>query len=264
MDINNKRILLTGAYGGIGTQLVQKLSALDCQLAISGRDQSRLSELAGRISITSKHPLIPLPADIGNPEQCATLISQATDQLEGMDILINLAGQQTFKPLSKLTSEEIEIQIGVNLQAPILLSRHALIQMQKQGHGKIVNIGSTFGSIAFANFSVYSATKFGLRGFSESLRRELAGTDIKITYVAPRATKTHMNSDAVYEMAKETGMNMDSPEKVADEIIHAIKNDKANHFIGFPEKLFARINAILPGFVDKALNKQNLLAQKYV
>lgn len=103
-----------------------------------------------------------------------------------------------------------------------------------------------------------------MRGFSESVRRELAGTDIKVVYIAPRATRTPMNRDAVYEMAKETGMNMDSPDKIADEIISAISSGKANYYIGYSEKLFARIKAILPGVFDKLLNRQNLLAQKYI
>ena len=73
-----------------------------------------------------------------------------------------------------------------------------------------------------------------------------------------------MNSASMYKMAEETRMNLDTPDTVAAEIIRAIVNDKTHHFIGFPENIFARINALLPNLVDKALHKQNLIARKYV
>ena len=264
MNISNKKILLTGASGGIGKSLALRLADYDCQLILSGRNQQQLETIAAKIIGSSGCNVKIIVADIKNTQECIRLIDSAIAELGGLDILINLAGLQTFKPLAELTTAQIESQIGINLQAPILLSRQALSYMKAQGDGQIVNIGSTFGSIGFANFSVYSAAKFGLRGFSEALRRELRGTGIKINYIAPRATRTNMNSESVYKLAKDTGMTMDSPEKVASEIIKAITDDKKNHFIGFPEKLFARINAVVPGWVDKALHKQNMIAQKYL
>ena len=264
MNISNKKILLTGASGGIGKALALQLAQYNCQLVISGRNQQQLDVIAASIIGSSECQVTSITADITKTQECIRLVDAANTQLNGLDILINLAGLQTFKSLIEMETVEIESQIAVNLQAPILLSKQATAYMKTQGNGHIVNIGSTFGSIGFANFSVYSAAKFGLRGFSEALRRELQDTRIKITYIAPRATRTQMNSDSVYEMANETGMSMDSPEKVAREIIAAISGEKKNHFIGFPEKLFARINAVVPGWVDRALYKQNTIAQKYL
>ena len=264
MNLKDKKILLTGATGGIGGELVKQLAGHNCKLVLSGRNQQQLDVLAAKVKGSGQQNVISLAADIFNAQQCADLVKQTNARLGGLDILINLAGLQRFKTLGELTTEEIENQITVNLQAPIMLTQAALTLMKNQQSGQIVNIGSTFGSIGFANFSVYSAAKFGLRGFSEALRRELAGTNIDVTYIAPRATRTSMNSEAVYKLAKETGMNLDLPENVASEIIKAITAGKKNHFIGFPESLFAHINALVPGLVDKALYKQNLIAQKYV
>lgn len=264
MKITDKKILVTGATGGIGQALVLQLAQQNCELVISGRNQTELKSLSSRIEQASRTIVSTMTADISKSEDCIELIRGACSQLGRLDILINMAGLQVFKPLTELTAVDIEKQITINLHAPVILAQQAAILMKSQGSGQIVNIGSTFGSIAFANFSVYSAAKFGLRGFSEALRRELANTGIKVTYVAPRATRTSMNSMSVYKMAKETGISMDSPEKVAGEIIKAIISEKKNHFIGFPEKLFARINAVLPNLVDKALYKQNLIARKYV
>ncbi len=118
-------------------------------------------------------------------------------------------------------------------------------------------MGSTFGSIAFACFASYSASKFALRGFSEALRREVKGTGVSVNYIAPRAIKTPFNTEAVYKMAKVVGMNMDEPKWVAEKIVQSIKKEAKDVYLGFPEKLFVRINAILPRVVDKALAKQN-------
>ena len=157
----------------------------------------------------------------------------------------------------------IQKTVEINTLAPMLLARAVLPAMIEQDSGQIVNIGSTFGSIGFAWFSAYSASKYALRGFSQALRRELAETGIKVTYIAPRAVKTSINSQAVYEMAKAVKMNMDEPDAVAEQIVKCIrKGDKETH-LGFPESFFVRINAVFPGLVDRAVRKQNRAARKH-
>jgi short-subunit dehydrogenase len=139
----------------------------------------------------------------------------------------------------------------------MLIAHQVLPTMLEQKCGHIVNIGSTFGSIAFACFAAYSASKFGLRGFSEALRRELDGSGIKVTYIAPRAVKTKMNTSAVYRMADELNMQMDDPEWVAQCIVANIEKERKDVYLGFPESIFVRLNALLPRLVDSALRKQN-------
>jgi len=151
----------------------------------------------------------------------------------------------------------------VNLLAPMWLSRALLPAMQAQNSGHIVNIGSIFGSIGFAYFTTYSASKFGLRGFSEALRRELADTGIKVSYIAPRAVRTPMNNDAVMRMGEATKMNMDEPDAVVAKIIAAIETDKKDAYFGFPESLFVRINALLPRLVDGSVAAQNRIARAF-
>jgi len=100
--------------------------------------------------------------------------------------------------------------------------------------------------------------------FSEALRRELADSPIKVSYIAPRAVKTSLNSKAVYAMAGQVKMNMDSPELVAKQIVDAIVQQRKDVFLGFPEKLFVRINALFPRLVDIATRSQNRLAKKFI
>jgi short-subunit dehydrogenase len=133
--------------------------------------------------------------------------------------------------------------------------REVLPAMLGRGSGRIVNVGSTFGSIGYPGFAAYSASKFALRGFSQALRRELQGTGVGVTYVAPRAVRTAFNPPAVHLMAERKLMRMDEPSWVATRIVHAIERERNEAYLGFPESLFARINGVLPALVDGALKK---------
>ncbi|WP_374651020.1 SDR family NAD(P)-dependent oxidoreductase, partial [Rhizorhabdus sp.] len=119
--------------------------------------------------------------------------------------------------------------------------------------GRIVNIGSVFGSIPFAHFVSYSSAKAGLKGFSQALRRELAGSGVEVTHVAPRAVRTPLNSERVMALAEITKMHLDAPEYVADRIALAIEKGERDVVIGFPESVFVRLNALMPTMIDKAL-----------
>ncbi|OGT92810.1 MAG: short chain dehydrogenase, partial [Gammaproteobacteria bacterium RIFOXYA12_FULL_61_12] len=177
--------------------------------------------------------------------------------LGGIDLLINVAGLLSFRPFAEEDPALLERIVQLNLITPMLLARQALPHLLKAGSGRIVNVGSTFGSIGFAWFSAYSASKFGLRGFSEALRRELDGTGVGVTYIAPRAVRTKLNTGAIYRMAEAVKMNMDEPDWVVAQIMAAIDRDAKDVYLGFPEKLFVRINALLPRLVDSALRQQN-------
>ena len=171
--------------------------------------------------------------------------------------MINLAGISSFNLFENEDPISIERMWRVNVIVPISLTRALLPAMLAQGRGRIVNIGSIFGSIGFACFANYSATKSAIRGFSQALRRELDGSGVGVGYVAPRYTRTALNSDAVSRMAKAVKMNSDDPALVAQHIVRAIELDRDEHYIGFPESLFVRINAVLPWLVDLAMRKQN-------
>ena len=147
--------------------------------------------------------------------------------------------------------------LDINLLSPILLCQEMLPLLGKQAVARIINIGSTFGSIGYPGFSAYCASKFGLRGFTEALRRELDGSAVQVSYIAPRATRTELNSDAVVAMNAELGTAMDDPDAVAAAVIRSIVGSRrSDQYIGWPEKLFVRINALLPGLVDNSLRKQ--------
>ena len=136
--------------------------------------------------------------------------------------------------------------------------------MRRRNAGHIVNVGSIFGSIGFAHFATYSSAKAGVKSFSEALRRELVDTAIHVTYIAPRAVKTALNDKKILQLAALTHMSMDAPEWVAQQMMHAILAKRKEVYLGFPESLFVRMNAVLPRMVDKALAKNDRLARALV
>ncbi len=95
------------------------------------------------------------------------------------------------------------------------------------------------------------------------MRRELLGTGVKVSYIAPRGTKTSQ-SGSFLEMAKETGMNLDEPEKVAALIVGAIEDERRELYIGWPEKLFVFLNKFIPSVIDRALKKNVDIMSKYL
>ncbi len=261
--LSEQRIILTGATGGIGIELAKQLAARGSRLGLVSRSQEKLEQLAAQLDI-DKDNISLISADITSADDRQKIVEQMNAAFSGYDMLINTAGIMDFTAFVDQSDERLEAVLQTNVIAPMQLCKKVLPFMLEQQKGHIVNIGSTFGSIGFAWFTAYSTSKFAIRGFSQALRRELAETPVKVSYIAPRAVKTSLNSSAVYDMAKEVKMNMDKPDEVAQQIIQSIIKDHKEKYLGFPEKLFVRINAIIPGLVDKATRGQNKIAKKYI
>ncbi|EJN6953959.1 SDR family oxidoreductase [Aeromonas hydrophila] len=258
MKLEGKLVLLTGASGGIGEALAQELAAQGAHLLLHGRRASALERLRKELPHPERHQTV--IADLGSPQERAKLLQHpALD--EGLDVLINNAGCNQFAWLEDQSSEQVERQLLLNVEAPIQLTRMLLPRLRKPA--VIMNVGSSFGAIGYAGYSVYCASKFALRGFSEALGRELEGTGIQVLHFAPRATRTRLNSEAAYEMNAELGTHTDSPQDVAEEAVIALCNENRRSWLGWPEKLFVRLNGLLPGLVDRALAKQKPIIERY-
>lgn len=252
MDIRDKYIVLTGATGGIGRAIARKLSSEGARLILVARNEQRLAALIDELD-GNDHKAV--PADLGQHEGRQRVVEACN--MVGVSLLINSAGINEFEMFEMQSPDAIQNLLEINLLSPILLTQELLPLIAKQQDGQIINIGSTFGSIGYPGFSTYCASKFGLRGFTEALRRELADTNTRVSYVAPRATHTDLNSDSVVAMNAELGTAMDDPALVANEVMQVIHSgSKTDKYIGWPEKLFVRVNALFPGIVDNSLRKQ--------
>ncbi len=265
MDVQNKRIVLTGATGGIGKQIAIELAQQGAKLVLVARNSDKLEQLISDLGSPNHHDYI--CCDLANTESLQLLDEQLQVLInqwgERIDVLINNAGNNQFELLSRKKTDQIHAELSLNLTGPILLSKYAINGWLNQP-GIILNIGSTFGGIGYPGYAVYGAAKSGLFRFSEALNREMYGTNIKTLYLAPRATKTTLNSQRVDELNEELGNHVDSPEIVAKQVLKIIKTETERRWLGWPEKLFVRINQLLPGLVSKSIQKQLPTIYRYM
>lgn len=258
MELNNKTVLLTGASGGIGSALAHRLALAGARLLLQGRDRHRLDRLLSGLPHIERHRV--LVADLLSPDDRRALVQQV-QQLGGLDVLINNAGTSSFAWLSDQTPAAVSEQLMLNLTVPVLLTRELLPLLRQPG--LIMNMGSAFGAIGYPGYSVYCAGKAGLRGFSEALGRELAGSDLEVLYFAPRATRTEFNSPATVELNAALGNHTDSPEWVAGQALIALQRRQKRRWLGWPECLLVRLNALFPGLLDHALARQHATIARF-
>jgi len=263
MQWQQQTCLLTGATGGIGQAISKALANKGVSLILQGRSESRLQQLND--SLPDKHKI--LVADITTIQGREKICREA--ELNAISMLINNAGVGQFSLLEDTEEAVIVDTLEANLLAPILLTQALLPVLQKANQQQaaqsyLINVGSAFGSIGFAGQSIYCASKFGLRGFTEALYRELVDTNVHVAYFAPRATATSINSDQAMAMNKALGNNLDSPESVANALIRQLEKGHARQFVGFPEKLFVKINGAFPHLVDKALFKKLPIIKRFL
>lgn len=252
MNVNDKTVLLTGATGGIGQEIAKVLATAGAKLILTGRTSGRLAELKQELPGEGH---ITVALDVTSDEGVNELAFIAEEH--AVDILINNAGVNQLATHEHMSSEAITRMMTVNLCAPMILCSRLIPVLMQRPETLIVNVGSIMGSIGMAGSATYCASKFGLRGFTESLRRELADSNIRVVYFAPRMTSTSINSEQMMAMNEALGTAMDNPQEVANQLLSVIsKSNCTEQYLGWPEKLFVRINGVLPGVVDKALKKQ--------
>lgn len=250
MQLNNARILLTGASGGLGQALAHQLAAAGASLLLAGRDDARLATLAISLGEVGEG-CQSVRADLTRPEGIAAAAGAAREF--GVNVLINNAGIGRFGLYAEQAWPDLDQVLATNLHAPMRLTHALLPWLQGQPQAAVVNIGSTFGSLPFPGFAAYSAAKAGLRGFSQALRRELADSRVAVIHIAPRAIETALNDDAVNALNRALKNHSDSPETVARQIVAALRQGRGEHHLGFPERLFAWINGVAPSLIDRAL-----------
>lgn len=179
-DPRGRRILLTGASRGIGVHLAQDLAARGAELLLTARGADKLGETAAACEAAGAKVTI-IAADLSRVEDRARLIEAA----DAPDVLINNAGVEHTKSLLAQTDEEVAAQLDLNLAVPIDLTRRVLPAMLARRSGVIVNISSMSGKGATPYNSVYAGTKYGLNGWTNSLRIELLGTGVHVGVVCP-------------------------------------------------------------------------------
>lgn len=233
MSLKGKTVYITGGTGGIGTPLVNYLK--DAGATVIAYDIEKYGDLVENLDQT-----------------CAYLESNTPD------ILINMAG---YNVLDYCENQNMKAIIDLNMMVPIRLTQAVLKGMKARNSGQIVNMGSMTAIIPLPHLTGYVAAKAGLKGFNDSLRRELGGTNIKLTYISPRAVRTPMNSGVKAEVNERTKVNYDEPADVARRIFKAIDGQEREVRIGWPERFFAFMNANFPSVIDNGLQKNRKIGE---
>lgn len=247
MKAAQARVLLTGATGGIGQAMAQALMEGGACVMLTGRTYATVKALAQRID-PSRTRVTCRQADLMQPQHLSTLAAAAADW--GCNVVVHAAGVPAFGPLSAISGTDMAAVLQTNLLAPMLLTQALLPHLCAQPQAQVICVGSALGRIGLPGYSVYSASKFGLRGFAEALRRELADTPVRVQYLGPRSTRTAFNSAGVNAYNQATGTAMDTPQLVATHLMALLASDAAERFIGFPESLAVRINGAVPAWLD--------------
>ena len=242
MDISSKIIVITGASSGIGAATARELAAHGAVLVLAARRADELAQLQAEIEQRGQSALS-VPTDVTQRAEINRLVQATLDRYGRIDVLINNAGVSPGKTIDELTDAELQRVFDVNLLAPARLVSAVAPHMRRQGGGLIVNIGSVAGEIA--TNSVYAATKFGLRGLNDALRRELRRDNIELVLIAPGFIRTAMTMG--------NKIPMPGPEVVAQAIASAIRQPRRKIVVPWIYKLVILISKLLPGLADVVL-----------
>ena len=191
-QLNNATVLITGAAGGFGLSLTRQLLAKGSQLILTDHPSADLSSKlkALEAEVDTSNVLACFDIDIADMDGCEALYA-AVQKLNVLpDVLINNAGIALLGNMVDLPDDRWETMLQVNLMTPMRLSKRFGIDMMARGQGHIVNISSLAGWIAMPGLTAYASSKYGLRGFSEGLRRELAPNNVRVTTVYPFFSRT--------------------------------------------------------------------------
>jgi short-subunit dehydrogenase len=211
-----RTVLLTGATGGLGHAIARRARTAGAELVITGRRTEVLEPLAHETGARA------LAVDLVDPDAVEHLAAECAD----VDVLVANAALPASGDLMSFSPEEIDRALAVNLRAPMILARVLGERMAERGHGHLVFISSLAGKVSSPGSAVYSATKFGLRGFAQGLRADLRTRGVGVSVVFPGFVRdAGMFHDSRAELPRFVGTS--TPEEVAEGVMRAIERNRA-------------------------------------
>ncbi len=245
--LRDKVILLTGATGGLGKEMVKQFTREGSHFVITDLNEETLSKL--KTDNPRSKIILSFASDISTKEGVAKVYETTKSQGIEIDFLINNAGLASIGQFISTPEEEWERQYAVNLLAPVRLTKLFLSDMLKRESGHIVNIASLASYISSPGLSTYSSTKHGLRAFGEALYEELKSTRIRVTNIYPFFTNTPMMQSPRYGLKGNQQIPeflLSTPDEVIRELIYGIKRDHLHVFPGLVAKTVEFMSKLTP------------------
>jgi short-subunit dehydrogenase len=233
LKLDGRMALVTGATGGIGHAIARALAKKGARLLLTGRHADVLESLARELGARA------LSVDLADRAALDRLIEESRD----VDVLVANAALPATGRITDFEVADIDARLDVNLRAPILLARALVARMSERGCGHLVFINSLSGKVAAPRASLYSATKFGLRGFAQCLRQDLHGSGIGVSTIFPgfiRDAGMFAKSGAKLP----PGVGTRSPEDVAEAVVNAIEGNTGEVDVA---PLGLRVGALIGG-----------------
>ena len=236
MDLSGKTVLITGAAGGIGSALVDVFDKKGSRLILVDVDKKILDKLSDKY----KSVLKVYELDLLDPKEIYVLGKRLEKDVESLDVLINCAGTGVYKTVEDLRLEDWNKVINLDLTAVFLVTKESLPFLKKSNESVVVNVGSKCGIKPLEGRIDYNTAKFGLRGFSLSLSKDLKGSSVSAVHVALGSTLTEFGPLTIGDKEKlqREGKNYYTPEFVAKEIVKLLEKDEIKEEVVLnPDKL---------------------------
>ena len=265
MSFEGRTAVITGAASGIGRAIALSLSKRGCNLALADRDEAGMAEtasLAPREIRVSRHPL-----DVADVAAVAALPEAVTAEHGSVDLLVNNAGVAIGGTFQEVAPDDFDWLFAINFHGVVRMTRAFLPLLQASDDARLVNVSSVFGLIATPGQTAYTASKFAVRGFSESLRHELAGTSVGVTVVHPGGVATAIARNARapasadpdealrQKKAFEAFLKM-PPAEAGEIIVKGVERRRPRILVGSDAKIAALIERIAPVGYWKILGRK--------
>ena len=257
--INGSAAAVTGAASGIGRALALELAARGCDLALADRDEAGLAEVAAEINRDGQRKVTTHRVDVGEPGQIRDFANAATSAHPKLNIVINNAGVALLGNFNEVEQAQMDWLFNINFWGVVHSTRAFLPHLSRQREAHIVNLSSIFGIIAPPGQTAYCAAKFAVRGFSESLRHELAASNspVRLSVVHPGGVATNIvrsaqagvgvtdNARRAQSIERFDGMAKTSPADAALRIVKGIERNQPRILVGRDAHLMERYGSQL-------------------
>ncbi len=253
-ELKNKVAVVTGAGSGIGRALAHELAARGCKLALADLNEATLEETAR--GLPGPKPLL-RRLDVSDRASVYAFAEAVKSRYEAVHVVINNAGVALSQRLVEVSYQDFEWLMGINFWGMVYGTKAFLPTLLAQNEGTVVNVSSVFGLVAWPTQGVYNCSKFAIRGFTECLRIELAGTGVRALSVHPGGIRTNIvrNQRFYQDLQGRTAAAVEadfdrlartSPEQAAQAIVRAVERGRERLLIGPDARLIDLIQRLLP------------------